>query len=179
MKKILFIVPFLLLFLFPFRVSANEFGDINVTIPEVLEGVTFPYYTITQYGDDIELILTEKKGIVTEPGRLVFTDTNYVVYKWNNNVWNRIANSTGSPLTKTFGNRIIIYNNYDILDSDGNVVFQKAPIKVSFIDTMKTVKMGATMTTVVSLIPLLILLLASLMGFRKAWAWLSKVLRKA
>ena len=179
MKKIFFIIPFLLLFMFPFRVSASEFGDINVTIPEELEGVTFHYYTITSYEDDIELILTEKKGIVTELGRLEFIDTNYVIYKWNNNVWARISNSIEGPIDKThiYGN--IMYNNYDILDIDGNVVFQKAPIRATFLHQMKRVEMGAMMKTLVSLIPLLMALVVSFLAFRKALVWLLKVLRKA
>ena len=79
----------------------------------------------------------------------------------------------------TDDNEYIVASSFDVYNEDGTVFFQKAPIKVSLYRKMRKVEMGAIMTTVVCLIPLLIPLLASLMGFRKAWAWLSRVLRKA
>lgn len=75
--------------------------------------------------------------------------------------------------------REFLYSSFDVFYSDGSLFFQKAPIKASFLTQMRAVEMGATMKTVVYLIPLLIPLLVCLIGFRKAWAWLLKVLRTA
>jgi hypothetical protein len=63
--------------------------------------------------------------------------------------------------------------------NEGELFFQRAPIKANFLTQMKAVKMGAIMTTLASLIPLLTVLVISFLAFRKTWAWLLKVLCKA
>jgi hypothetical protein len=79
----------------------------------------------------------------------------------------------------TDDNEYIVASSFDVYNEDGTIFFQKAPIKESLYRRMREVEMGAMMMTVVYLIPLLIVLLVSLIAFRKAWAWLLKVLRTA
>ena len=76
-------------------------------------------------------------------------------------------------------NKTIIASSFDLKYENGDVFFQQAPIMVNLSHLMRKVKMGATMKTVVYLIPLLIVLLVSFLAFRKVLAWLLRVLRKA
>lgn len=121
----------------------------------------------------------------------IYCDTPSIIYTWHEgeSSWEiyREINTWGKF---NFGfykyeNGIIefLYSSFDLYYNknynEGNIFFQKAPIKATFLHQMRGVKMGAVMTTLVGLIPLLIVLLISLMGFRKAWAWLLRVLRTA
>ena len=73
----------------------------------------------------------------------------------------------------------IVASSFDIYNEDGTIFFHRAPIKVSLSRKMREVEMGATLTTLASLIPLSMVLVVSFLAFRKALAWLLKVLRKA
>lgn len=105
-----------------------------------------------------------------------------ITYTWKEgtNSWKKyIESDVGSQRGICKEYETILYSSFDLYYEDGSIFFPKAPIKVTFLDQMKKTQMGAVMTTIVSLIPLLIVLLVSLIAFRKAWAWLSKVLRTA
>ena len=124
----------------------------------------------------------------TEGYRIQFHGTPAIVYSW-------VEGETSWKKVREIGNREdyihinthhiedglaeFLYSSFDLYYTNGNLFFRRAPIKANFLHQMMGVKMGAVMTTVVSLIPLLMALLVSLIGFRKAWAWLSRVLRKA
>lgn len=185
MKKILFILPFLLLLLLPVSVCAAEFGDINVSIPEELKDTSLPYYVIWEDLDSTYLALTSKPAKINnynEQNDRIDLYGEYALYTLIDDTWNIIAyrfdvlpSDEAVSYPKSF--EIYHHSNYNLMHDGGELVFTKAPIKVSFIEKIQALEMGAVMRTVVSLIPLLMVLLISFLGFRKALAWLLKVLQ--
>ena len=167
-----------------FTVKANEI--VFPAFPEPVEGQSSTHYVIIY---DIE----ENNYRLYMPLEIddiyVYRDSTYTYirypssvrfYEWKEGMDSWKHKNTFNPYTHiVLDYEQILYSSFDLKYENGDVFFQRAPIKANFFTQMREVEMGATMTTVVSLIPLLILLLVSLIGFRKAWAWLSKVLRKA
>ena len=103
-------------------------------------------------------------------------------YEWREgeSTWKQyssVDDGTISPLYH--GKDIVLYSSFSLLYEDGTIFFPRAPIKESFLTQMRKVEMGATLTTLVSLVPLLMVLVVSFLAFRKTLAWLLKVLRKA
>ena len=109
---------------------------------------------------------------------LIFS-SDYNLYRLEDGMW-KYRNSYGPETTMIMNSSGIRYSTCDIVhEVTGQVVFMKALIKVNLSHQMGKIQMRATMKTVVYLIPLLIPLLVSFLAFRKALAWLLKVLRKA
>lgn len=181
MKKILIIIPFLLL-LFGINVRAANFGDINVTIPETLQDIPLPYYII--WGDDegtINLVLSSRPAKVSS--RINFVGP-LVHYTLNNGTWNKTWDNghLGSDHNYIYPKSFSTYHhsNYDVMhEVTGELVFPKAPIKVSLYVIMNRIKMGAVMETVAKMIPAVMIAVAGFLGFRKAFNLLLKVLRAA
>ena len=117
-----------------------------------------------------------ERGVINfQSGAMMYT------YKEGESNW-----STGSKILPrenigliTDDNEYIVASSFDIYNEDGTIFFHKAPIKVSLSQQMRKVEMGAILTTLVSLVPLLMALVTSFLAFRKAWKWLSMVLRKS
>ena len=118
----------------------------------------------------------------------IYFNTPTIIYTWEEGerVWEtyrEIATWGKFNLPKgKFENGTIefLYSSFDLYYYEsGSLFFQKAPIKANFLTQMKQVEMGATLITLVSLVPLLMALVISFLAFRKALAWLLKVLRKA
>ena len=195
--KICIISAFLsvLLLFSTFLVKANDV--VFPAFPEPVEGISSTHYLILRDNqtnnyflfkplDSSEVVMTRADNAF----RILF-DTPVMMYTWNqeDDSWSIYKEK---PEWGTFrfstqkyhdGNVEFLYSSFDFYYSkhwsDGELFFQRAPIKASFLAQMKTVEMGATMKTVVSLIPLLTVLVVSFLAFRKAWAWLLKVLRKS
>ena len=103
-------------------------------------------------------------------------------YEWKEgeSTWNYYNLVDDGVISELYhGERIVLYSSFSLLYEDGTIFFQRAPIKANFLTQMKEVEMGATLTTLVSLVPLLMALVISFLAFRKALAWLLKVLHKA
>jgi len=103
-------------------------------------------------------------------------------YEWKEGetTWNYYNSVDDGVISELYhGERIVLYSSFSLLYEDGTIFFQRAPIKANFLTQMKEVEMGATLTTLVSLVPLLMALVVSFLAFRKTLAWLLKVLRKA
>ena len=169
-----------------FSVKANEI--VFPAFPLPVEGKSSTHYLISFDSEDDTYYLLKPLnpqdiyvGYVN--GKKVFQFTGPAIsYYWTgegDTSWNECLECKPSTNLIIPDTREFLYSSFDVFYYDDSLFFQRAPIKANFLTQMREVQMGATMTTVVSLIPLLILLLVSLMGFRKAWAWLSKVLRKA
>lgn len=188
-----FLSVFLLFSSFP--VKANEVTFPSFPLP--VEGISSTHYLIfrdNEYSNYFLVMPLDPAKVEITKHELdlqIYCDTPSIIYTWNEgeSSWEtyREINTWGKfnfGLYK-YENGIIefLYSSFDLYYNkyynEGSLFFQKAPIKATFLHQMRGVKMGAVMTTLVGLIPLLIVLLISLMGFRKAWAWLSKVLRKA
>lgn len=181
---------FLSVFLFfsSFSVKANS---VNFpSFPSPVEGQSSYHYFITYSPNKNRHSLY----MVLDPNKVKFeqrSDGNYRI-KFSTNAieylldegdsswweYQRFYDDYNGTFLSTEGHQIL-YSSFDIKLTDGTIFFQEAPIKANMLHHMKKVQMGAIMTTVVYLIPLLMVLLVSLIAFRKAWAWLLKVLRTA
>ena len=176
-----------LLFFTSFTVKANDV--VFPAFPEPVEGKSSTHYLISfDSGTGTYYLLKP-----LDPQRVeVYRRSNGIEFRFAtpaiNYYWEAGEGGSswikGSELNHLTNLRIdntteFLYSSFDLFYSNGELFFQKAPIKANFLTQMREVEMGATMTTVVSLIPLSMALLVCLIGFRKTWAWLSKVLRKA
>ena len=184
--RLCIISVFLSLFLLfsNFSVKANEI--VFPAFPEPVEGQSSTHYVIFYDIEDnkyklympleINNIYVERTSTRT----YIHYPSSVIKYEWEVGMgsWKYVW-PYDSLTYIVFDDEQILYSSFDLKYENGDIFFPKAPIKANFLAQLRKVKMGATVTTVVSLIPLLILLLVSLIGFRKAWAWLSKVLRKA
>ena len=167
-----------------FSVKANEI--VFPAFPEPVEGQSSTHYIIFYDIEDNRYKLYMPLEI---NNIYVYRDSTYtyihypssvIYYEWKEGMGSWKYVWTYNELTGiVFDDIPILYSSFDLKYENGDIFFPKAPIKANFLAQLREVEMGATMRTVVSLIPLLILLIVSLIGFRKAWAWLSKVLRKA
>jgi len=167
-----------------FTVKANEI--VFPAFPEPVEGQSSTHYVIFYDIEDNKYKLympLEINNIYVErtsTNIYIHYPSSVIYYEWEEGMGSWECIWPYNSLTDiVFDDEQILYSSFDLKYENGDIFFQRAPIKANFLTQMREVEMGATMTTVVSLIPLLTLLLVSLMGFRKAWAWLSKVLRKA
>ena len=169
-----------------FSVKANEI--VFPAFPEPVEGKSSTHYLISFDSEDNTYYLLKPLNpqniyVSYSNGQKVFKFTGPAIsYSWTgegDTTWNKRLECNSSTNLIIPDTREFLYSSFDVFYDDGSLFFQRAPIKANFLTQMREVEMGAIMTTVVFLIPLLILSLISLMGFRKAWAWLSKVLRKS
>lgn len=185
---------FLTLFLFfsSFTVKANEI--VFPSFPSPVEDMTSTHYLIfVEHENDTYYLfkpLDPSDVDVTIPS-IDYYYINFngpaIIYKWKEGEtsWQTYKEITSYGVFsfdryKYFGDDSeFLYSSFDLYFKNSDIFFQRAPIKANFLDQMREVKMGAMMETVVYLIPLLIALLVSLIAFRKAWAWLLKVLRTA
>mgnify|MGYP000977623461 CR=1 FL=1 len=185
-KRLCIISVFLSLFLLfsNFSVKANEI--VFPAFPEPVEGQSSTHYIIFYDIEDNRYKLYKPLEIDNHyvyrdgPYTCIRYPSSVIYYEWKEGMgsWKYI-NTYNALIDTVFDDEQILYSSFDLKYENGDIFFPKAPIKANFLAQLRKVKMGATMTTVVSLIPLLVLLIVSLIGFRKAWAWLSKVLRKA
>ena len=167
-----------------FTVKANEI--VFPSFPEPVEGKSSTHYIIFYDIEDnryklfmpleINNIYVDRDGTYA----YIHYPSSVIYYEWKEGMgsW-KYVNSYNTLTDIVFDDIPILYSSFDLKYENGDIFFQRAPIKANLSQKMREVEMGATMTTVVYLIPLLIPLLVCLIGFRKAWAWLSKVLRTA
>ena len=192
MKKILIIIPFLsvLLLFSSFSVKANDFAF--PAFPEPVEGKSSTHYLISFDSETGSYFLIKPRNpqamYVTIDGNELFFKFSEpaISYSWTgegDTSWVKVSEYNYLTDLRIHGynegTEEFLYSSFDLFNSDGELFFQRAPIRESFLAQMKKVEMGAMMKTVVYLIPLLIVLLVSFLAFRKALAWLLKVLRKA
>lgn len=187
MKKILIIIPILLVFFIPVSVSAANFGDINVTIPEALKDTPLPYYVIWDDFDSTYLALSSKPAKINTynvQNDRIDLYGEFALYTLIDDTWNRISNSNGAlPPDKgvSYRNAFKIYHhsNYNLMHDNGELVFQKAPIKVSLKELAKRAKMGAVLEVVAKMVPTVMIAVVGFLGFRKALKMLRTVLQGA
>lgn len=170
-------------------VKANEV--VFPSFPEPVEGMSSTHYLIlrdNEYGnyflfkplDPTEVYITKH-----ELDDQVHFNAPAIIYTWHEGEgsWEtyREITSWGKFNFNRYkyqeGTIEFLYSSFDVYRvGGGNLFFQKAPIKANFLTLMREVEMGATLITLVSLIPLLLGLVVSFLAFRKAWSWLSRVL---
>jgi hypothetical protein len=168
-----------------FSVKANEV--VFPAFPEPVEGKSSTHYLISYNSNTntyylLKPLNPQKVNVVEQGNKLVFRFLDPAIgYYWKVGEGSWVKSNELNYLTDLVmsDTEVFLYSSFDVFYSDDTLFFQRAPIKASFLAQMKKIQMGATMKTVVYLIPLLMVLLASLIAFRKAWAWLLKVLRTA
>ena len=186
-----------------FSVKANDV--VFPAFPEPVEGQSSTHYLIFRDNETGSYFLVkplvpglgeydrnvEVNYYPSELAYQIYFNTPTIIYTWREGerVWETyreiaIWGNFNLPKGKVQNGTIeFLYYSFDLYYSEyyesGSLFFQKAPIKANFLTQMKQVEMGATLTTLVSLVPLLMALVASFLAFRKALAWLLKVLRKA
>jgi hypothetical protein len=168
-----------------FSVKANEI--VFPAFPEPVEGKSSTHYLISYNSNTNTYYLLkpldpQKVNVVEQGDKLVFRFLGPAIgYYWKVGEGSWVKSNELNYLTDLVmsDTEVFLYSSFDVFYSDDTLFFQRAPIKASFLAQMKKVQMGATMKTVVYLIPLLMVLLISLIAFRKAWAWLLKVLKTA
>ena len=178
-----------------FLVKANDV--VFPAFPEPVDGISTTHYLILRDNDTSNYFLFKP----LDPSKVVMTmayndyriyfGTPVMMYTWSQeeNNWNiykeRPEWGEFKFHTQKYADGIVefLYSSFDFYWDEtwreGEVFFQRAPIKANFLTQMKQVEMGATLTILVSLVPLLMALVVSFLAFRKALAWLLKVLRKA
>ena len=105
----------------------------------------------------ISFFVTEKEGIVTSS--LMFSDS-------------------GSGIDSVDQ---IVFSSCDILNSDGEVVFQKTPVGVqsTLVPIVQQAPLEETTKEIVGILPIVLIILVGLIGLRKGLALLSQTLHKA
>lgn len=176
-----------LLFFSNFSVKANNVTSFPA-FPSPVEGKSSTHYIILYNNElqryelykplDVSNIFCEQEA--GQPPKIKLRSYGKW-YSWTGEMtsWKELSDFTEINQILLYPHMDLLYSSFDIKNEDGSIFFQRAPIKVSFLTQMKKIQMGATMKTVVYLIPLLMALLVSLIAFRKTWAWLLKVLHKA
>ena len=174
-----------------FSVKANDFSF--PAFPEPVEGKSSTHYLIsfdTETGTYYLLKPLDPQDVkvISQGNELLFSFTGPAInYYWKAGegasswvISNQLNSATDLIISGYHeGTRLFLYSSFDLYYSDDTLFFQRAPIRESFLAQMKRIQMGATLTTLVSLVPLLTVLVISFLAFRKALAWLLKVLRKA
>jgi len=192
MKKILITIPILsaflsvLLLFSSFSVKANDV--VFPAFPLPVEGESSTHYIIISQPSlnryKLFKPLDPNNIFISQSGsdNILNFGGPALCYLWSEgeSTWN-YYNLVDDGVINTLysGQDIVLYSSFSLLYEDGTIFFQRAPIKANFLTQMKEVEMGATLTTLVSLVPLLMALVISFLAFRKALAWLLKVLHKA
>lgn len=188
-----FLSVFLLFSSFP--VKANEVTFPSFPLP--VDGISSTHYLILRDNETSNYFLfmpldpLKVEMTKADYDYRILLDTPTMIYTWNQeeknwNIYKKITTWGEFKFSmQKYENGIVefLYSSFDLYYSkyfnQGALFFRKAPIKANFLLQMREIQMGAVMKTMVYLIPLLIVLLVSLIAFRKAWAWLLKVLRTA
>ena len=177
-----------------FSVKASDFSF--PAFPEPVEGKSSTHYLISFDSEDgsyylIKPLEPQNMYVTNESDKLIlnFVGCPAIVYVWKagkgSDRWDKMLEMGGPTSRRLIVNGYnegiyeFLYSSFDLYYSDDTLFFQRAPIRESFLAQMKKIQMGAILTTLVSLVPLLTVLVISFLAFRKALAWFLKVLRKA
>ena len=171
-----------------FSVKANDV--VFPAFPLPVEGKSSTHYLIFySYAYDKYYMLKPKNPVSAfverdSPVDIIHFEDYCIGYRWKvgDSSWKKHTEDETCTYTvyhDGHGRIDLLYSSIDLIYEDGTIFFQRAPIKESFLAQMRKVEMGATLTTLVSLVPLLMALVVSFLAFRKTLAWLLKVLRKA
>ena len=74
--------------------------------------------------------------------------------------------------------RKILYCNIDIPNTDGTIFFRVAPLGI-VAQQVEKVEMDKVLIQIIQILPMILVVVVSLVGLRKAWLLLSKILHQA
>lgn len=196
-KRILLIFLFLILFIFLINTSVyatEETYELNEIVT-----AEYPYYVIIKRPSDENYYLFSCKGTYTMHGSglTLHVDSNGVrIFSNVNNVWisctevpNSSSYSNGDiKFYSSFDSSVVKYSNYDIYDTNDldYLFFQRTPLlqenlmEMGVVATATTeVKLEETLLQIVKILPLILVVVVSFLGLRKAWQILSTLLHQA
>lgn len=147
---------------------------------------SMPYLTIIYDGntDTYDCIYTDAKPIVKEGSK-----GHYAYHPGNHYIYEYVVKDTNWSLYTTmmidrgidYGNYSLMFTNYDLVDSNGEIFFKGAPTVPTITQTDLTgAKIVEKATAVIGLlIPLLIVSVVGFLAFRKGWKFLVTNLKRA
>lgn len=153
-------------------------------LPELPKEVNnYKYYLISDFGGDTYLNANDVPFIAIASDRLQTSDGSKVnglkcILSSDGLSWTSCTTSVSISATK--GYETILYNNYDILDTSGEIVFVKKLVPIPDVplhQIIQGIPMGEAMTVVVSLVGSVVSLIVLSVGFRKSWSWLRNLLQ--
>lgn len=111
------------------------------------------------------------------------TDSNSIKYSYyyisstSSSSWS--SSSTSDTSGFYFSGGIYgVYATQDLYDLDGNLVFQVAPQATQLAQIVEQAETEKTVGEIVAILPLILVILVSFLGLRKALSWLSALLRR-
>lgn len=189
-KNLVYILVFAILFLCVF--STNSFASYDV---EYL-GTTYTLPDLPSDFVDTHYIIVMTKWAGSEYYSLYYTnDSDYkfistgngfdIVDSEGNRCDNYIRDANMTTLTwgdsKVWGNltniKTFITASDTIYNTDGTVFFQGLPQILA--KQVRTLNLGGVQVEIMQILPLILVVVVSLVGLRKAWFLLSQILRKA
>ena len=196
-KIIVVLLVFMLFFISIFTVRCSAFSiDIdneNVDLPDLPDTVKDKIFFIgnSGYSSDGDYFICfyngDREGVsavynIDGQGKVSFVKDNnaltmsrYIYYK-SNGVWQNL--STRPDQSIKGGN--IYYSNSDILNVDGTIFFHKPEtVRTVLAPVLGVVEMDKVLVQIIQILPMILVVVVSLVGLRKAWLLLSKILHQA
>ena len=184
-KKIILIFFFIFIFFFlsyrnVFASFSVEYNGETLELPDLPDGLLENYFILSSgssyriYTSDYEFTYKESRGYLTlENGSCQYCTLFF-------GSWDDWAGSSGASGVSDIN--AVVYSNFDIKDSSGNVVFLSSPqqgeeAQVILAPVVAQVEMSQTLSETVKLLPLIIVVVVSFLGLRKALRMLFRVLR--
>ena len=160
--------------------SADYVGNYNKYVVLEMNSDGYIYYLALLTFDD-EIIVTEASdGKLGIPGGLKYVQLTYDEDVDNFSSGSALKNYESSIVYRDV-KATILSSNYDVKNSDGNVVFQVPPAvaQTTLAPIIQEAPMEETMTEIVKILPIILIILVGLIGLRKGLALLSQTLQKA
>ena len=160
--------------------SADYVGNYNKYVVLEMNSDGYIYYLALLTFDD-EIIVTEASdGKLGIPGGLKYVQLTYDEDVDNFSSGSALKNYESSIVYRDV-KATILSSNYDVKNSDGNVVFQVPPAvaQTTLAPIIQEAPLEETTGEIVKIIPIVLIILVGLIGLRKGLALLSQTLHKA
>lgn len=190
-KIILVLLAFLVLFMFSSSVFASfdfNYNDVDYSFSDLPTDIA-EYYCIVDDGNGYFSIYCGDTAITYDnDGRNLLYSTNIRRYCKQGMLgdWGGSGNTHASGIYKGQAYQVgaVIYSNHDIYYTNDSetVFFQKTPEALEETALAKITREShpeEVLIQILKLIPLILVVVVSFLGFRKAWSLLSNLLHKA
>lgn len=153
-------------------VAQQYFEDNNLTMYDYIvtsEGFVYAFYTedYTCYAFDDYV-------------KTIRCNNSYIFEFSSLDNYNIITSSTSSNGQSYTNANAILFSSIDIKNADGTIFFQKTPLGMGVLAPMVArMETSQVMKEIVGILPLIIVVVVSLVGLRKALKMLSRLLHKA
>ena len=193
-NKFVYIVLFILLFMILFSIkifaviNPNSFVYENnvYTIPEetcknysyylLYRMNSSDYYPYRFFVSETPIIYDIESGIIK--GKSIVFSSGRTIEDAVSHTFDYVENENAYISSSSLGNNILLFSNADILDANGEVVFQH-PLVTNLAPIVKGVETEKALEEVVLILPIILLIIVGLIGLRKGLRMLSTVLRQS